>query len=228
MWKVTWFILVFQYLTHRNQITMNIVLLTNAFASHYCILLGLPMCAARAVESVIHKHEVWQWVLPAILFRVKGKCVTKLTGIKYTPQWKVKGKVQPRTGHEGPEGEQIYSSTLPSASTLGGGGWSAPSRGRFTSGKDPVSIVDHRGGLEGCGKARSPTGIRSPDRPARSKSLYRLRKLSTRKKFCRLEHGFRFRPPEDQNKCECPLWASMAAICSWLESATAVGDITTV
>jgi hypothetical protein len=31
-----------------------------------------------------------------------------------------------------------------------------------------------RAGLDGCGKPR-PTGIRSPDRPARWESLYRLR-----------------------------------------------------
>ena len=30
-------------------------------------------------------------------------------------------------------------------------------------------------GLDGCGKSRRPTGLRSPDRPARSESLYRLR-----------------------------------------------------
>ena len=30
------------------------------------------------------------------------------------------------------------------------------------------------GGLEGWGKSRPPTGIRSPDRPVRSESLYRL------------------------------------------------------
>ena len=29
-------------------------------------------------------------------------------------------------------------------------------------------------GLDGCGKSRPPTGIRSTDRPARSESLYRL------------------------------------------------------
>ena len=29
-----------------------------------------------------------------------------------------KGKVNPRTGHGGPEGEQMYSSTLPSTSAL--------------------------------------------------------------------------------------------------------------
>ena len=32
-----------------------------------------------------------------------------------------------------------------------------------------------KAGLDGCGKSRPPpTGIRSPDRPARSGSLYRL------------------------------------------------------
>jgi hypothetical protein len=33
--------------------------------------------------------------------------------------------------------------------------------------------VGPRAGLDGCGKF-SPTGIRSPDRPARGESLYRL------------------------------------------------------
>jgi len=32
-----------------------------------------------------------------------------------------KGKVRPRKGHEGPEGEQMYSSTLPSTSALDAG-----------------------------------------------------------------------------------------------------------
>ena len=34
--------------------------------------------------------------------------------------------------------------------------------------------VGPRAGLDGCGKSRPPTGIRSPDRPARSQSLYWL------------------------------------------------------
>jgi hypothetical protein len=50
---------------------------------------------------------------------------------------------------------------------------------RFTPGKDPVSIVQEDGwaprllwtGAENL----APNGIRSPDRPARSESLYRLR-----------------------------------------------------
>ena len=58
---------------------------------------------------------------------------------------KGKGKVLPRTGHEGPEGEQRYSSTLPSTSALDGGGWSTPRPGRFTPEKDPVPTVQEDG-----------------------------------------------------------------------------------
>ena len=58
---------------------------------------------------------------------------------------KGKGKVLPRTGHEGPEGEQMYSSTLPSTSALDGGGYSTPRPGRFTPGKDPVPTVQEAG-----------------------------------------------------------------------------------
>jgi hypothetical protein len=47
----------------------------------------------------------------------------------------------------------------------------------FTPGKDPVPIVHEAGWAPGPvrrgGRSR-PTGIRSPDRPARSQSLYRL------------------------------------------------------
>ena len=54
---------------------------------------------------------------------------------------KVKGKVRPRRGHEGPEGEQRYSSTLSITSALDVGGWLKPRPGRFTPGNDPVHIV---------------------------------------------------------------------------------------
>ena len=58
-------------------------------------------------------------------------------------------------------------------------GWvvSSTPRPYFTPGKDPVAIVQEAGWAPGPiwtgGKSR-PTGIRSPDRPARSQSLYRL------------------------------------------------------
>ena len=71
----------------------------------------------------------------------------------------------------------MYSSTLPSTWTLDGGGWSTPRPGRFTPMKDPVPIVQEAGwapraGVDGCGKSHSPTGIRSPELPARSELPY--------------------------------------------------------
>ena len=48
----------------------------------------------------------------------------------------VNGKVHPKTGHKGPEGEQRYSSTLYLTSALEGGGWSTPRPGRFIPGKE--------------------------------------------------------------------------------------------
>jgi hypothetical protein len=47
-----------------------------------------------------------------------------------------KGKVHPRTGHEGSEGEWRYSSTLSLNSALDGGGW---------SGNDLVPVVQEAG-----------------------------------------------------------------------------------
>jgi hypothetical protein len=63
-------------------------------------------------------------------------------------------------------------------SVLEGGVWSAPCPSRFTPGKDPVPIVQEAGWTPGpvwtCAKNLIPTGIRSPDCPARSQSLYWL------------------------------------------------------
>ena len=47
-----------------------------------------------------------------------------------------KDNEHPRTGHEGPEREQRYSSTLSLTSALEAGGWSTPHLGRFTTGKE--------------------------------------------------------------------------------------------
>jgi len=71
---------------------------------------------------------------------------------------KGKGKVHPRTGHEGPEGEKMYSSALPSTSALDRGGWSTPCPGHFTPGNNSVPIVKEAGWapgacLDGCGKS---------------------------------------------------------------------------
>jgi len=56
-----------------------------------------------------------------------------------------KGKVHPRTGHKGPEGKKMDSSTFSLTSAIDGGGRSTPYPGRFTPGKDPVPSVQEAG-----------------------------------------------------------------------------------
>ena len=85
---------------------------------------------------------------------------------------KGKGKVHPRTGHEGPEGEQWYNSTLSLTSALDGGRWSTPRPDHSTPRKDPVPSVQGarqaRIGLDGCGKSRRHRGsIPGPSSPQR-------------------------------------------------------------
>jgi len=65
------------------------------------------------------------------------------TGTLHIPELhtgKGKGKVHPRTGHESPEGEKRYSSTVSLNLALDGRGWSTKCPGHFTTGKDPVPI----------------------------------------------------------------------------------------
>jgi hypothetical protein len=93
---------------------------------------------------------------------------------------KGKGKAHPRTGHEVPEGEaevQLYSFFHLGAVWRVGGQRHAPSAlppGKRHGTHCVGDWVGARHGLDGCGKSRPHTGIRSPDRPARSGSLYRL------------------------------------------------------
>ena len=85
---------------------------------------------------------------------------------------RVKGTVRPRT--EGVE-VQPYSFFILAARW---GEWSTPLTGRFTPEKDPVPIVQEAGWAPGPvwtgAENLAYTGIRSPDRPTRSESLYRL------------------------------------------------------
>jgi hypothetical protein len=91
---------------------------------------------------------------------------------------KVKVKVKVKFSLEQSMKAQRGSRGLALTLALDGDGWSTPRPGRFTPGKDPVPIVYEAGWAPGpvwTGvKNLAPTGIRSPDRPARSESLYRL------------------------------------------------------
>ena len=51
------------------------------------------------------------------------------SGKDYYCQYNDKGKVHPRTGHEGPNGEKRYSTTPSLTLALHGGGWSKPPSG---------------------------------------------------------------------------------------------------
>ena len=72
----------------------------------------------------------------------------------------------------------MYSSTISLTSELDGCGWSTPRLGCFTPGKDPVHIVQEAGWVPRLVwtdmKIFAPTGIQSPDPPARSEPLYLL------------------------------------------------------
>jgi len=76
-----------------------------------------------------------------------------------------------------PRGGVDYSSILSLNSAQVGGGWSTPRPGRFTLGKDPVTIVQEAEWVPWPvwtgAKNFAPTEIRSMERSARSKSLTR-------------------------------------------------------
>ena len=98
---------------------------------------------------------------------------------------KDKVKLHARPSHEGQEGGLRYRSIRSVTSTLDLGGWLTPRPGRFTLAKETRYPFDkwqcgHPGSVWKGTENLAPTGIRSPDRPARSKPLYRLRYLSPR------------------------------------------------
>jgi hypothetical protein len=94
-----------------------------------------------------------------------------------TSKWSLlgKGKGHAITCHEGIEGQQRYSSALSLTFALDGGRWSTPRPDRFT----PYPLYRKLGGPHGRServqKISPPNGIRPPDRPPGSGSLYRLR-----------------------------------------------------
>jgi hypothetical protein len=70
----------------------------------------------------------------------------------------------------------MYSSTPSLTSSLYGGGWSTPRPSCFAPGSDPEASVQEAGLVTGPVRIGAekfyPTGIRFPDGPARSESLY--------------------------------------------------------
>jgi hypothetical protein len=71
-------------------------------------------------------------------------------GVSIFPWKAIKGNLYPRTGHESPEGERMYSSTLSLSLALDEFGWLAPRPGRFTPpGKTRYPLYRRLGGPQG-------------------------------------------------------------------------------
>ena len=73
--------------------------------------------------------------------------------------YKSKGEGHPRTGHEGPEQEQMYNSTLPSTLALDGVGGQRHAPATLPPGKRPsthrtAGWMGPRANLDRCGKSR--------------------------------------------------------------------------
>ena len=70
-------------------------------------------CAVILATPTTVTYAIITKLIPLLCMTIKGK-----------------GGVHPRTGHEGPEGEERYSSTLSLTLALDGGEWSTPRPGR--------------------------------------------------------------------------------------------------
>ena len=117
--------------------------------------------------------------------RFINDAVSRLLEVEWVEKWKGKVKctlvqaLRLCTGHTAPRGRRGIALLFLDHGTRRGWGVSVTPRPHFTPGKDPVPILQEAGWAPGPvwtgAENLAPTGILSPDRPARSQSLYRLR-----------------------------------------------------
>jgi hypothetical protein len=104
-------------------------------------------------------------------------CSSRCKGWKV--KWTLVQALRPCTGHTAHRGSRGIALFNHDHGTRRGWGVSVTPQPLFTPGKDPVFIVQEAGWTTGPvwtgAENLALTGIRSPDRPARSQSLYRLR-----------------------------------------------------
>jgi hypothetical protein len=143
----------------------------------------LWLCGSGSTHfgAVSHCHSLYRYLCKCLRGHrgeCRGQTLEWLGWLFLMFHFCVKGKGNPLTGPGGPIGwvEIQLKSFLTSA--LEGGVWSASRPGRLYPRERPVTHctggwVGPGAGLDRCGKSR-PTGIRSMDLPARSKSLYWL------------------------------------------------------
>jgi hypothetical protein len=143
------------------------------------------MCTGVYVYTYTHVYHRFIELLYLYMFRalsavhhqeVEYMYVANCTGYTVRRYSKVKDNLI--TDHQGPRGINRGIALLILNLGARWGGWSAARPGRFASGKDTVPIVGEAGWAPGPVRTGAEnlasTGIRSPERPARSQSLYRL------------------------------------------------------
>jgi hypothetical protein len=134
----------------------------------YLLNFSVSMLHTKSTCNNLISNLIWYnyifWITPtSILNKILSNQTIKF-GVKkkMTRLWwysKGTGKVHPITGHEGPEVEYKYRSTLSLTLALDRGEWSTPRPGRFAPDLEPGthcvgSWVGSRAGLDGCGKSR--------------------------------------------------------------------------
>ena len=130
-------------------------------------------------------------MVPQNIRECNGDCLTHVK-VKVTPVQALR-LCTDRTAHRGSRGIAL---PFLDHGTRRGWGVSVTPLPFFNPGRDPVPIVQEAGWAPGpvwAGKISCPTGIQSPDRPARSQSLYRLSYPA----HCWLTRGVHIRPFRD-------------------------------
>jgi hypothetical protein len=125
---------------------------------------------------ICYRLKTWHYELPAVGTRVQ-KHVSDMSSIRIKGK-KLKGKVHLTAGHEIPEVEWRCSSTLSLTLPLDGVDGQRYASATLTTGTTWYPLCRRLLGPQGpvwTGLENlAHTGIRSPDHPARSESLYRL------------------------------------------------------
>ena len=121
----------------------------------------LPICQITGRYAKECNQHRWNSPLIIIIWQ---KCYWNNSNFLSLYNSKVKGKVCPATGHEGPEWKYRYSSTLPLTLAPDEGGWLMPHLGHFTTEKETLyPLYRNLGGPQGqsaqVGKISPPAGF---------------------------------------------------------------------
>ena len=139
--------------------------------SHFPRYLSVPMSSVRNCRII---SEIF-----SSLFSPNGLSSSSVFQRFVLLSWTVNSCSSPNYLSEDPQPDLRVTAVLSFILGAKCGGYSTPRPGCFNPGTEILypfvgGCVGHMVGLDGCGKSRPPTRIRSPGLPACSDSLYRL------------------------------------------------------